>query len=344
MRPLRLIWFAAAVGCGLICFGDESAPVVTSVVPLELIGNSYQATDSINIGNEQSQDALACLNGLIWNPSAFETKCTAADELRGDVTVRFPSPIDTGNPPNDSVAMEWYVARDEQRRPKRAKAVVVVHESGSKMPVGRMFAHGFHHCGFHAFLIHLPHYGKRRDNGKKPDDAVFFTAMRQAIADVRRARDAVACLPYVDDSSISLQGTSLGGFVSATAASIDDGYDHVFITLAGGNLLNVIGNGTKDAAKVRERLQEAGITGEQLRSLVDQIEPTRVAHRLAPDRTWLYSGTFDTVVPMSSANALATSAKLDPSHHIRLLANHYSGIIYLPAIIDHMRNQIESAE
>ncbi|WP_372897015.1 dienelactone hydrolase family protein [Stieleria sp.] len=348
MHRLRMVWFAA-IGCGLfgcligdglICCGDEAV----NVVPLEWIGKSFQASDSINVGDEPAEDARACLSGLIWQATEFTTHCTTADELRGDVTVRFPSPINTGHPANDSVAMEWYVARDEQQRPKRAKAVVVVHESGSKMPVGRMFAHGFHHCGFHAFLIHLPHYGKRRENGKKPDDVVFFNAMRQGIADVRRARDAVACLPYVDDSSISLQGTSLGGFVSATAASIDDGYDHIFITLAGGNLLSVIENGTKDAAKVRQRLQEAGITGEQLRSLVNQIEPTRVAHRLPPDRTWLYSGTFDTVVPMSSANALATSAKLDPSHHIRLLANHYSGIIYLPAIIDHMRNQIESVK
>ena len=340
MYRLRLICFVAAVGGALICRGDEAV----SNIGFELIGRSFQAADSINLGDEPSSDALACLNGLAWTATKFETKCTPPDHLRGDVTVRFPSPIDTGDPLNDSVAMEWYVARDDQQHPKHAKAVVVVHETSSNMAIGRMFAHGFHHCGFHAFLIHLPHYGKRRENGQKPDDAYFFPAMRQAIADVRRARDAVASLPVVDADSISLQGTSLGGFVSATAASIDDGYDNVFVTLAGGDLLGVIQNGAKDAAKVRVRLERAGIVGDELRSLVHRIEPTRVAHRLNPDRTWLYSGTLDTVVPMSCANALATAANLDSSHHIKLLANHYTGIIYLPAIIDQMRNQIESSK
>ena len=38
----------------------------------------------------------------------------------GDLLVRFPSPIDTGNEVNDRVAMEWYVARDEYRLPLEA--------------------------------------------------------------------------------------------------------------------------------------------------------------------------------------------------------------------------------
>ncbi|QEG00129.1 esterase [Stieleria maiorica] len=340
MRRLSTFWFAVAICIGFVCRGEDAM----EPLPIQLVGKSFKAADSLDIGHEPSEDALACLNGLTWKPSPFETECNAPDRLRGDVTVRFPSPIDTGDPQNDLVSMEWYIARDQQQRPKRAGAVVVVHETSSSMAVGRMFAHGFQHCGFHAFLIHLPHYGKRRIDGQKPDDAFFFSAMRQAIADVRRARDAVASLPVVDPDCISLQGTSLGGFVSATAASIDNGYDNVFITLAGGDLLNVIENGAKDAAKVRARLERAGLVGDQLRSLVHQIEPTRIAHRLDPDRTWIYSATLDTVVPMSSANALATAAKLNSSHHVKLLANHYSGIIYLPAIIDQMRKQIESTK
>ncbi|MDA1166512.1 MAG: acetylxylan esterase, partial [Planctomycetota bacterium] len=101
--------------------------------------------------------------------------------------------------------------------------------------------------------------------------------MRQAVADVRRARDAVAVLPMVDKSRISLQGTSLGGFVSATSGALDDGYDNVFLMLAGGELYDLIQNGKKDAAKVRERLEKAGLSGEKLRELTLTIEPTRVA-------------------------------------------------------------------
>jgi dienelactone hydrolase len=307
----------------------------------EIIGESFPAADSINLEVEDSEDAQNCVKGLIWKPSSFVTTVNPPARVgQGDALVRFPSPISSGDDRNDSVAMEWYMCRDAEQRPVRARAVVVVHESGSGMTVGRLFARGFHHRGFHAFLIHLPYYGQRRD-GKRPHDRLFFTLLRQAIADVRRAHDAVASLPHIDASHIALQGTSLGGFVSATSASLDEAYDTVFLTLAGGKLFNVIQQGQKDAAKLRATLAAAGISGEDLRALVYPIEPTRIAHRMNPERTWLYSGTFDSVVPLESASALAKAANLDSTHHIKLLANHYTGIIFLPAILDHMRDQID---
>ena len=104
--------------------------------------------------------------------------------------------------------------------------------------------------------------------------------------------------------------------------------------LAGGRLYELLQNGKKDAARVREQLAAAGISGARLKSLAWQIEPTRLAHRVDPQSTWLFSGTFDTVVPPENASALANAASLDETHHVRLPANHYSGIIYLPIVLD----------
>ena len=106
--------------------------------------------------------------------------------------------------------------------------------------------------------------------------------------------------------------------------------------LAGGELYDLIQNGKKDAAKVRERLEKAGLKGEKLRKLTLVVEPTRIAHRLKSERTWLYSGIFDTVVPTKNATALATSAKLSKNHHIQMMANHYTGIVYLPFVLSHI--------
>jgi cephalosporin-C deacetylase-like acetyl esterase len=164
--------------------------------------------------------------------------------------------------------------------------------------------------------------------------------MRQAVADVRRARDAVAAIPLVDQQNISLQGTSLGGFVAATTAGLDDGYDRVFVMLAGGNLHDLIEHGQKDAAKLRAELKAAGLTGEKLRTLLDTVEPIRLAHRIEASRTWLYSGSFDDVVPMKNALALAAAVGLDDQHHCRLAADHYSGMLFMPFILTHMRRQI----
>ena len=164
--------------------------------------------------------------------------------------------------------------------------------------------------------------------------------MRQAIADVRRARDAVRVLPFVDGGHIALQGTSLGGFVSATSMGLDDAYDSVFLMLAGGDLYDLIQNGQRDTAKVREKLRKAGVTNEELKMMAYLIEPTRLAHRVDRSHVWLYSGKTDTVVPMKNANVLAEAIRLEKPHHILMNANHYSGIIYLPFVLGHISKQI----
>ena len=306
--------------------------------------STYDASDTLDTGEESNTDAQACLNGLCWEPGSFKVSIAAPMGTDGDWLVQFPSPIDSGDERNDRVAMEWYVAKNEDGSPKRAPAVVVVHESGSNMEVGRIIARDFPRHGLHGFLIYLPHYGTRRGPDGKPKGAAIVTGLRQAVADVRRARDAVAALPHVDSSRIFLQGTSLGGIVGATAAGLDHGYQGAFLMLAGGDLYGIIMNGQRDAAKVRERLAEGGITGEKLRQLAMTIEPTRLAHRVDPNRVWLYTASKDTVVPPENSKKLIDTMRIPKDHHVELLADHYSGIVFLPFIIEHMVKAMDGIE
>jgi dienelactone hydrolase len=313
--------------------------------PPSPIGEKYPARDTLGAVEEASPDARLCLDGLCYAGGEFEVECAAAEKTPGDALVRFPSPLDTGSAVNDRVALEWYFARDAENRPMAAPAVVVIHESGSDMTVGRIIARGLRAHGVHTFLLQLPGYGVRRTKKEERGGAAeLLMRMRQGIADARRARDAVAALPLVDASHIAVQGTSLGGFVAANVAALDGktsrGYDSVFITLAGGELYDLIENGQRDAAKIRKQLAEAGVTGEKLKEITSHVEPTRIAHRLPAERTWLYSGTRDQVVPLKNALALATAAHLADDHHVQLNADHYSGILYLPKILAHMREQL----
>jgi dienelactone hydrolase len=304
----------------------------------------FEARDSLDIGREAAEDARLCLEGLAWPRQTFAIDCEEPKNGRYDVLVRFPSPVPSGDAVNDRVALEWHLARDKEGRPLKRPAVVVVHESGSGMTVGRLFAQGLRHRGLHTFMLQLPHYGERRTGAKRPKLDDLTTVIRQAIADVRRARDAVAVLPHVDATHIALQGTSLGGIVSATTAGLDRGYDSVFLLLAGGQLHDIIQHGARDTAKVRRELEEAGLTDEKLSVLLATIEPTRIAHRVDPQRTWLYTGLKDTVIPLKNATALAEAARLDDLHHVRMNADHYSGIIYVPFVLKHISDQIEESQ
>ncbi len=302
----------------------------------------FAAKDSLDIGDEANQDAQRCLDGLSWKPCEFDVRCDPTGQARYEFTVRFPSPVSTDDAINDTVAMEWHLARDEKGKVITAPAVIVVHESGSKMAVGRAIAFGLSRLGIHAFMIQLPGYGLRRNEEKQKSSDALLKLTRQAIVDTRRARDAVAVLPMVDQNNIAVQGTSLGGFVTATAASLDRGFDSVFILLAGADLYGVIQHGDRDVEKLRGRLREAGVTDTQLKEMLEPIEPKRVAHRMDPKRTWLFSAKHDTVVPPRHAKLLAEVARLSSDHHIELNADHYSGAIFLPQVLMQIRATLKT--
>ncbi len=316
-----LLWLVPA-----IAFGGETTRL--RIEP----GDKFAAADTLSCGDEHSEDARQCLATLSWTPAKFTVHLEAADPGCGNYLVRFPSARPIGHATNDLVSMEWFAAHDAENEVREALAIVVVHESGRSMTVGRLIARGLSAQGLHAFLIHLPGYGARRvDESSKVGH--MLTVLQQAIADVRRARDAVVALPVVDRSVVGVQGTSLGGFFTATVAGLDHGYDRVFILLAGGNLQAVVLNDSKEAIKLRRKLAAAGVTEEQVKDLVRQVEPLRLAHRINPATTWLYSGKFDDVVPPECSQALAMASHLSNDHHIELAADHYSGIVYLPQVI-----------
>lgn len=308
---------------------------------------AYTGQDTLAPQPDDNPDAQACIDVLAWEPAEFEVVVHPTQDAEYDALVSFPSPRPSGDAQNDRVTLEWYAAHDSSRPGDdpttdadgpilHAPAILVIHESGSRMEAGKMFARTLRGHGLHTLMIHLPWYGERRGDRPRPRDADFTALMRQGIADARRARDAIAVLPHVDPELIGVQGTSLGGFVATPAASLDRCFDRVFVMLAGADLYDIIQNGEKDTAKLRDDLARLGIEGERLRELLQVVEPTRIAHRLDPERTWMYMARDDEVVPIKNARLLATVAGLDPAHRVETPGNHYSVALYFPFIINHV--------
>lgn len=210
----------------------------------DVFGKVFSAQDSLPVslnGESTAPDDVdetrLMLNGLRWDPEAFDVTCEKPLEWRYDCLIRFPSARKSGDRVNDAVVAEWHMARNDQGE-----------------------------------IIAAP-------------------------------------------GLIALQGISLGGFISATAAGIDGKFDSVFIMLA----------------------------GTKLEEMLASIEPNRVASRLDPRRTWLFSAKNDTVVPLENAQAWATAVGLDSSHHIILEADHYSGVTYMPTMVFKVRDLIQTA-
>ena len=312
------------------------APVPQTFDPAQLTARTvYEAADSLNVGDEPDADARAMLDELTWEPGTFKVAVRPAKRDR-DALVRFASPYPSGNKIIDRVIMEWYVARDAKGRFIRAPAVVVLHILDGRMVVARAIARGLSRNGVHAFVMHMPGYGLRRPPRYRHDANSFLTRTRQAATDARRARDAIAALPGVIPDRIGLQGTSLGGFVASVAGAIDGCFQPVFIALAGADLDKILERGDNEAKAILAYLRAAGFSDEQITAMMHAIEPSRIAHRLPAEHTWLFSAQMDQVVPPPNARALARAADLDESHHLWMSGDHYTCAIHLPRILQYM--------
>ena len=88
--------------------GDEPTFLNTKV---------FTAQDTLLCDQDADEDTRECLAGLVWPPTQFEVRCEAPLPQFGDALVSFPSPLTSGDPTNDRVTMEWYLARDKENEP-----------------------------------------------------------------------------------------------------------------------------------------------------------------------------------------------------------------------------------
>ncbi|MEM1099092.1 MAG: hypothetical protein AAGH92_09915, partial [Planctomycetota bacterium] len=125
-----------------------------------------------------------------------------------------------------------------------------------------------------------------------------------------------------------------GSFPAAIAAGLDARSRALVLLLSGGDVIDVIENGQKDAAKFRAALESRGIDADERARLIAHLEPLRVAHRLNRQTTWLLGARNDTVIPAANARALADAIGLDETRYIQLNGNHYTASVALPAVAD----------
>lgn len=312
----------------------------------------FATSDSFIDPTDANEAAQLRLDWVKWKPAKFEVTCVAparegtlathAAEGGYDALVYFPSPHPTGEQANDTVVMEWYAPRDEQRQVKRGPAMVVLHILAGQMVVARMFARAFAQRGIHAFVLHMPHYGLRKVGGKRPNAKVLLAGVREAVADARRARDVINVLPNIQRDAIGIQGTSLGGFICTATASLDNSFKPIFPTLAGGNLQTLFRDGQKEVASIKAHLKKEGITQDQLKAMLEQLEPNTLAHRIDAKCTWMFNAEQDEVIPAANAHALAKAIGLAKERHTWMSGGHVSCIIHLPVIVESMAEKIHA--
>lgn len=256
----------------------------------------------------------------------YEMRLLRVEERFRVWSVRFPTPLPSNVPENDTVRGEYFAPSGAGKGP----GVVVLHILGADFALSRYMAARYAERGIASLFVMLPYYGDRRPK----DDSRFLSvdltrtvgAMRQGVCDVRRAVAWLGGRPEVDPGRLGVSGISLGGIVSALAAGADPAIDRAALLLAGGNLAEILWT-MPEAKRYREIWIAAGRTKEDLRAITKPFDPLTYAARLRGKRILMMAGKTDDTIPPECARALWEGAGCPEM--VWLDCGHYSAAGYL---------------
>lgn len=286
------------------------------------------------------------LRRATWKPATFTVSVVAEKQRasRGEAQVSFPSPKPGGNAKRDTVVAHWFQARgkDGQLLKTDAPIAVVVHSLHPQMIDGFVLARLLASHGVHALMVELPGYGRRQAEPAKSTGVEMAEHAAQAVADVRRARDAATALPGVTkDRPVALEGLSLGSMVASAAAGLDNAFAPVVLVACGGDPVTALEQGRFDALWFRQRLAHAGYTGDKLHALLDPMDPLTVAGRINPAHCWMFRAEADGVFPQKCGDRLEQAVGLPQDHVITKPGNHYAAMLWLPEIAGFMAGKMK---
>ncbi len=261
----------------------------------------------------------------------FRTKPLYAGPKYRVSRLTYPSPVTTEIIENNTVHAEYF----QPAGPGPFPACVVLHILGGDFVLAETVASHLATHGIAALFIKMPYYGPRRgkDSSRRllaEDPQETVEGMTQAVLDIRRATAWLAERREVDANRLGITGISLGGIMSALAASGEPRLQNVAIVLGGGNFAEMLwANESERAQKFREKWLAAGKTRESFREVISRIDPVTHGHLLKGRRVLMIAAKNDTIIPPASAEALWESIGREPEL-VWLDAGHYSAIRYLP--------------
>lgn len=220
--------------------------------------------------------------------------------------LRFPSPVKTPHPENNTVHAEVFRPFGTGPFP----GVIVLHIAGGDFELSRFIANALAQKGIATVFVMMPYYGDRRPPGKKirmlePDVEIASEAMRQVVLDLRRLCDWMQAQGDFDPKKLGIIGVSLGSITGALSAAIEPRLSHACLIMGGAKLAEVIYGSVEGEARDYRRLwAEHGGTKEKLAEMVAAYDPWTYRDRLRQRVVLMISATEDTSIPRASSDAL----------------------------------------
>jgi dienelactone hydrolase len=245
--------------------------------------------------------------------------------------VRFPSPVETSCPENNTVHAEYY--RPKSKGP--VPGVIVLDITAGDQRLSRTIATHLAQHQIAALFVQMAYYGPRRPPGSQlrllsPDYRHTMAAVRQTVLDIRQATAWLESRPEIDRERLGILGTSLGSFMGSLAAEMEPKLRRVAVLLGGGGLVDAYYDDSR-AASFRQLWEALGGTKEKLAELIAPADPLTCAANLKERKLLILAGKRDDIVPPKAAEALWKAT--GEQEIIWYDCTHYGAVAYfLPAM------------
>jgi dienelactone hydrolase len=253
--------------------------------------------------------------------------------------VRFPSPVKSPHPENNTVYCDYY----RPRGPGPFPCVIVLDITGGDQSVSRIISTRLAQDRIAALFVQMAYYGPRRPAKSKlrlltTDINHTLTAIRQTVLDLRRATAWMASRPEIDGRNLGILGTSLGSFIGSVTAEMEPRLSRVAILLGGGGLVDAYYDDPR-AAVARGVWEALGGSKKKLAELLAPVDPLTCAANLKDRKVLLIAAKRDEIVPPKMAEALWKAS--GQQKIVWFDCTHYGAALYvvpgLRQVVEHFR-------
>ena len=157
--------------------------------------------------------------------------------------VRYPSPVVSPHPENNTVPAELYLpvgVTQEHAFP----AVVCMHIIHDNFDLEHLLCTRLAQSGIVALFFKQPYYAERGGTvGKQmlaTGSNIFMGGLEQGFQDARRAVDILQAMPEVNGQRIGITGISMGAIQSASVCGMEPRVHKAFLTLGGCDIKKII--------------------------------------------------------------------------------------------------------
>ncbi|MCX5792173.1 MAG: hypothetical protein NTY45_08175 [Elusimicrobia bacterium] len=231
-----------------------------------------------------------------------------------ETTVRFPSLVQRpgGHASNTVVAKIYERVMQNEYCNYKYPATIMLHHILNEVDkiedVGKLMAAGVFAKPVIVVVIHMPHYGLRRQGSEEflnSSMADFRKNMVQLILDVHLLRNYLETRRNVDTTKLSLSGISLGSVMGVTVGAFDQGFTGYGYLVGGVDMANILMNRIRNrpGSEVDVALRDLKPEENSLRDELAAADGLTWLHRYRGKKMFLLSATQDDIVDYKNSVA-----------------------------------------